>query len=65
MSAIAVGVATPASAQIRLYQDAGSGGGYYDVNGSTNYVGDAFNDRTSSLKVISPSNYAVLWQISN
>lgn len=62
---LTVGVASPANALIYLHQYADGGGMVKTVDGSTSYVGDAFNDKTTSLYVVSPSSYAVLWQHKN
>lgn len=62
---MSLAVAAPANADIVLYQYAGYSGITLSVVGGTNYVGDSFNDKTSSLKINSPSSYAVLWQNKN
>lgn len=61
-AALAVGAAAPASAGIKLYQFANYSTSLGDFGTGTSFVGSGADNKTTSLKVTSPANYAILYQ---
>ena len=59
---LAVAGAAPATAGIQTWDHKGYNGYLGDFGRGTSYVGTGADDRTSSLRVSSPANYAVLYE---
>jgi len=62
IAGVALIAATPAQAGIKTYQYANYGTYLNDFGRGTSYVGDRYDNLTSSLKVDGAATYAILYQ---